>query len=193
MFNFLSFRLLKYHKLPSLQWAYLKGQRGKIVWFCGRCQVFLKWCYSCKSKFEESEAEFLLYHWNPCKNTMVGWTYSSALLTFWKMYRNKLDSNCNWTHYKTVVSCSFICSTTIKLRWLLGLNHSVCYLFPSNCTHSCLVIFYSLHKEGKRGALLWCSVILVLITVYVCFLKKKKEKKRTSINVTRMSLNTFLI
>lgn len=90
-----------------------------------------------------------------------------------------------------MVSCSFICSTTIKLRWLLGLNHSVCYLFSSNCTHSCLVIFYSLHKEGKRGALLWCSVILVLITVYVCFLKKERKKKRTSINLTRMSLNTF--
>lgn len=110
----------------------------------------------------------------------------------------EIDSNCNWAWYRTVVSCSFICSTAIKLRWLLGLNHSPVYLSPSTCTYSCLVIFIHCTKGGNRGALLWCSVMLALITGFVYFLKKKqtkekekKKKKRTTVNLPRMSLNTF--
>lgn len=109
----------------------------------------------------------------------------------------EIDSNCNWAWYRTVVSCSFICSTAIKLRWFLGRNHSPGYLSPSTCTYSCLLIFIHCTKRGKRGALLWYGVMLALITGFGFFFKKKKnnkrkgKEKRTTINLPRMSLNTF--
>lgn len=62
----------------------------------------------------------------------------------------EIGSTCNWAWYRTVESCSFICSTAIKLWWLLGLNHSPVYLSPSACTYSCLVIFIHC-TEGERG------------------------------------------
>lgn len=153
MFPFLSSCSLKYLKLLSLQLAYQKGQSGKIVWFWGLCQDFsqiLLWLGKQKWRIQSLISVISL---KPVLEYSGSLNLLSLLLLYWlsgKKYRSKLDSGYNWTQCKTVVSSSFICSTAIKLWWLLGLNHSLCYLFPSICTHSCLVIFIHCTK-GEKG------------------------------------------
>lgn len=86
----------------------------------------------------------------------------------------EIDSNCYWAWYRTVVSCSFICSTAIKLRWLLGLNHSPGYLSPPMRTYSCLVIVIHCTKGGRGEHS--CDMVSCLHWWLVLFVSLKKTK-----------------